>query len=455
MLKVISPNDFNFDQNVMSIVDLHSRGVDSTWLSKSAAVLTKEMRALRPEKGVTNVHLIALGDMETTGNNRNYDGFPKKANQEYHRTFVDHGKWYHDHKNKPARGDKIYGNIKHSAYNEEMGRVELIIGINDKDDPDSIEKLANGEDLNVSMSCVIPYDVCSYCGHKATKKSEYCVCIKENLGKLTKEGKQISMINTKPTFFDISRVNRNADRIAFTLQKVASIDSETPVLSVDVAAAYGITAPENLIKDSAYTRRLDLLRKLAVLEKTIEGEITTDPSQKAIASALNEPMGIPNVDAKQLNSVLGSLADARVSLPFEEFIKVVLGNKADSVKDIIPEAKEACRTIFRDALSDTDSFLNDIKNYQPLDLSLPKTIKESVRTAIRGNSLCEEVLKRKVAAVTMRKSASLFVQYEKRQVTKAAQVLASEYGKYKLAFLEHIAAEPFVTKLSVLQDFVY
>ena len=103
MLKVISPSSFDFDQPVMSLVDVHSRGVDNTWLRKSAAVLTKEMSELRPEKGITFAHLIALGDMETTGLNRNGDGFPAAENKAHRHTFVKHARWYHNHKNKHGK----------------------------------------------------------------------------------------------------------------------------------------------------------------------------------------------------------------------------------------------------------------------------------------------------------------------------------------------------------------
>lgn len=454
MLKIVAPSDFNFDQPIMSIVDMHSRGVDKGWLRKSAAVLTKEMRELRPQKGTTYVHLIALGDAETTGGNRNNDVFPKSANVKYHHTFVKHANWYHDHKNRPERGDKVYGKVAHSAYNDDMGRVELIVGISEKDDPDSIEKLARGEDLPVSMACSIPYDICSICGNKAYKKADYCDCITEHLGQLTKEGKQVAMINTKPTFFDISRVDRNADRIAFTLRKVAS-DNTAPTFSVDLAAAYGIVEPEHLIKDSKYHRRTQLLRKLAEMEKRIEGEILADPHQADIANALQEGCDeLPDVPGDKLNGVLGALADARISLPVSTFLRLVMGSRFDEISDMIPEVEAACPSVFREAVQDPQDFLSGVENYEPLDLPLPKSIKESIQTLSRVGSLNEEPVKRRVTVIKLRKAGSKFVAYEKSP-SKAAKVLAREYARYKLAFLDKCGQDPFVTKLSLLQDFVW
>ena len=40
MIKIVDPSDFNFDQPIMSMVDVHRNGVDKSWLEKSAAVLT-------------------------------------------------------------------------------------------------------------------------------------------------------------------------------------------------------------------------------------------------------------------------------------------------------------------------------------------------------------------------------------------------------------------------------
>jgi len=274
MIKVVLPSSFNFDQQVMSLVDVHSKGVDHSWLKKTAAVLTKELSEIRPDPNFTFVHLIALGDQEKTGFNRNGDGFPRATNETRHDTFVKHANWYHNHRNKPARGDKVYGHVKASAYNKPMGRVELIVAIDNKKDPDSIEKLARGEDIPVSMACKEDYDVCSYCGHKAKTEAEHCKHVKEACAQMTDDGQFIGMVNPPEaniTFFDISKVHRNADRIAFSLRKVAGHGQVT--LSTDLARMYGITEPAELVKDGKFHRRLDLLRKLAKLEKEIEGEI--------------------------------------------------------------------------------------------------------------------------------------------------------------------------------------
>jgi len=118
MLKVVLPHAFNFGVPVARIVDLHRGGVDSDWMQKRAAVLTKDIAAVRPEKGFSFIHAISIGAQEAYGGNRNGDGFNEKSAkwtafdpkpdgpksitldgglQQFHRTFLKYAKVYKDH----------------------------------------------------------------------------------------------------------------------------------------------------------------------------------------------------------------------------------------------------------------------------------------------------------------------------------------------------------------------
>ena len=452
MIKVVMPSSFNFDQQVLSLVDVHSKGIDHSWLKKSAAVLTKELSDIRPEPGKTFVHLIALGDQETYGMNRNGDGFPKKANQEYHDTFVKHAKWFHNHKNKPARGDRIYGEVKCSAYNPIMKRVELVVGISEKDDPDSIEKLARGEDIPVSMACKVPYDVCSECGNKAKTAAEYCKHIKEACTQMTKSGNQIGMINTKPTFFDISKVHRNADRIAFSLRKVAHAG---PVFGVDMAAMYGIVEPSFMVKDAAYHRRLALLEKLAKLEKQIDGEIKANPSMQLVASGLNQPVteNLEKIPEDKLKPALGKLASAGVTLPMPDFFRMVMGSRFDQIEDDLPSAQAHLPGVFSGALKTAEEFMSGVGTYEPVDAPLPVLIKSVLTKVGRQATLAGSGMSDKMLTLALHKTASVFVPNKPLKPNhEIGKILAEEYARYKLAALDKIG-DPSVVKLSVLQDF--
>lgn len=74
-------------------------------------------------------------------------------------------------------------------------------------------------------NCKVAFDVCSICGNKAKKSSDYCEHIRRDKKKIYPDGRQPYMINYNPTFFDISVVRRRADRIAYVLSKVASADA--------------------------------------------------------------------------------------------------------------------------------------------------------------------------------------------------------------------------------------
>jgi hypothetical protein len=269
---------------------------------------------------------------------------------------------------------------------------------------------------------------------------------------MTKAGNQIGMINHSPDFFDISKVHRNADRIAFTLRKVASAES-APMLGADMAQLLGITPPEWLVKDSSYHRKLGLIRKLAAMEKEIEGTIEANPSMQNIADALNEPCSsVPEVPEDKLGQVFTALADARVSLPLEDFLKLVTGGRFDDVKDLVPEAKAALPGVFADGANCPDELLSGADNYEPLDLPAPNVINTMIRK-MAGPVMDPTSVNGHVTMLTIRKKAGLVVPYKKqRTITKAGQVLAREYARYKVAFLDKVD-DNFVTRLSVLQNY--
>lgn len=96
---------------------------------KSAAsdTFTKEMlREYAPDKDHFMLHVVAMGDQETYGPNKNGDGFPKEALEKYHPTFISDGCFFREHRNRCQQTQGI-GSIKASAYNPKMRRAELIV----------------------------------------------------------------------------------------------------------------------------------------------------------------------------------------------------------------------------------------------------------------------------------------------------------------------------------------
>ena len=176
-VKLIMPASFNYTDGMplASLVDVHSSGIDSQWLTKRAAAGVFKDVDIKPEKGQAYIHLIAMGDSEAYGQNRNGDIFYKqsrlvdipnpahgvskqlrinKGNKETHHTFQKYAKVYRNHCNRDPK--KAEGEVVKSAHNDEMSRVELIIKVPEDKWSDDLHKIANGEDTTFSMACKIP-----------------------------------------------------------------------------------------------------------------------------------------------------------------------------------------------------------------------------------------------------------------------------------------------------------
>ena len=122
--------------------------------------------AMKPDKNHVGIHLVGLGDVETFGFNRNGDGFPKDACIKYHDTFVKHGAVYRHHKHTDR--NLSIGDIKASAYNPDMHRVELYIHADKEKAAPELKKLAEEGEIPFSMSCTPDpdYPVLTVAGYK-------------------------------------------------------------------------------------------------------------------------------------------------------------------------------------------------------------------------------------------------------------------------------------------------
>lgn len=176
MIKLVSPAGWDFDRQVVTPLKISSRGLighDRAQLVKTAGVaLAQAIDGVKLAADEEPVHVLALGERDHWGANRNGDGFTDHECRTCHPTFVKFARWYRAHKNRPPHPS--YGLVKASVYNEPMRRVELLCALNatkaaadrngglvaDKE----LEKLARGDDLPVSMACSVPYDECFVAG---------------------------------------------------------------------------------------------------------------------------------------------------------------------------------------------------------------------------------------------------------------------------------------------------
>lgn len=183
---------------------------------------------LEPEEGKVYVLAIAMGAGEFWGCNYNADYFPwdqlnpiEEGAAYGYKSFLN-AKIFRKHKNK--KNSPSYGKVVFAAFNEKMGRVEVIYYL-DADNPanaKTIENMDNGIFPQMSMGCGIAYDICSICGHKSSGPKKRCIHIPRQLNNIYHDGRKVMMINIRPKFFDLSIVDIMADPIAWSVKKVAA-----------------------------------------------------------------------------------------------------------------------------------------------------------------------------------------------------------------------------------------
>lgn len=437
--KAIDTASWDFRQEQTTLVDVCRTGIDSSWMAKTAAHNLFKYAELKPRKGYSHLHIIALGDSEYYSGNRNADLFPETAttikaasprpggprefrilrgNKEMHGTFVKNAKVFRHHKHKPT--DPSYGSVKMSAHNDDLHRVELIVELPDEQWGPQLQKIASGKGGPVwSMACRVPFDVCTICLNKAPTKEQYCDHAKNHLTMITKEGAYVGIVNESPNFFDISEVIVNADRTALTLCKAASLGTHV-MSSADLAEEYGIV--DDGVKAAA--------EKLARIEKRISGE-TKSMLLGTVPGALPADKIRALVDDRDsMGAACARMADKKACLHLPDFFRIVLGSR---YSDFVDDVKLACAklpTLFQDHAGDLIpfSFSSDLL---------------SGRTVRAVDDIAE--------AFSLEKSAALSRAFSPvrhapepgsadRGRTAVADQMLRVYAGYKLAWLDRVQA---------------
>lgn len=230
---------------------------------------------IEPSDDSSYLWVIGVSSAEYYGCNNNGDAFHEADLKNCHHHFVDKANVFLHHVNRdPAKG---IGKPVFSWFNDEMHRVELILRINKNAEGarDVVAKIANNEQLFVSMGCSVKFDVCSICGNQSPTRAQYCDHLRYNMKKILPDGKQVFAWNPDPQFFDISIVRKPADPTAYALDKIASeggvsyFDMATPVVS---SAELGERIENTMAKTAAF-------EKLSEIYKTIDA-IVADTKNK-------------------------------------------------------------------------------------------------------------------------------------------------------------------------------
>ncbi len=320
-----------------SVELIHPGIFEKTASAKKAHPLIKQAAANLPERtdGIW-VLLNAMGAGEYWGSNSNGDYFPEESlkfaadmsstcprSRDYGvKTFEKYAYPYRHHINKhPHRS--IGERVKIAVWNDEMKRVELIHFLrrdSEFDDfgeilkvgaPDLVAQVEEGRPTPVSMGCKVPYDVCSICQNQAKNIDLYCDHLKYAMNHVYSDGRKANAVNLFPRFFDISFVNKGAEKTAAVLMKLAG-HKEAARISGNRAVfwiAEGVTkaASEDrayCVPSAFYAEAIKLAqgkdageKESAIVKKTpsnIESESTP-------ASRVNQEIGTTLVQATEPN----------------------------------------------------------------------------------------------------------------------------------------------------------
>lgn len=490
MVKVVSPSGWDWDRPVALPINVSSRGLRGhdrrEFLKLASHVFLPYIDQIKVAKDEVPVHLIALGASEAYGPNRNGDAFKEAACKSYHDTFVKFAKWYRNHKNKAHQGDPFYGYIKQSAYHDAMRRVELIAVLNaEKSAADrnggfvadqELEKLAKGEDIPVSMACRVPYDECAHCGNKARTRDEYCKAAAcpaggchDNLTRLVKIAGDTRMVyvnNDHPTWFDMSKVWRPADRVAYgakadyltkaaadTLGKAAAAGGVFLGGGAKAAEDLGVTAPLPVLLASelvlpgrataAVGEQVKLAHALALQEERMGGFGVTPEAKRAFDAAVQGPLDLSAAGepgTPKCAEFLAALADETILVPLRDFAR--LTKQADHVAG----AAQALTGVYGRMVA--DGSIDRLAAGNPFAVH-GRTPGAAARTAAimqkSAFSLEKAAVDRRCRLSALRRRpvppANTVIWTEKQAAdAPEAEELARSYALYKLAALHRIAA---------------
>jgi len=335
MVKLI--HSLSFDPLVGAGVEIVSREGELT--KQASTIFGMDYDDLKPDDRSVGIHVVALGDAEHYGMNRNGDLFTKKACVNYHDTFVKNGHVFRHHMNKQA--EKAIGKIVKSAYNAPMGRVELFIHADKEKAAPELERLEKEGEIPFSMACRVDHDRCSICGamRKQAGDDRECDHVANHLGEQMDDGRKVGTFNDEPQFFDISFVGRPADRIAWNLKVASALDLD----SVKAAEYEGVTAPDELACDTdASKRKLGYMKDIARLQDEYVGWATKQATistardrylwefRKLAAASLDDDT-VSRLREQPIRNAMSALAGYGIVMDVPTFFKYATGDDYETV----------------------------------------------------------------------------------------------------------------------------
>ena len=450
MIKFSSTQDWDFDIEAVQIV------TDSKQLTKRASA--RELLKFARTPNQTDLHIIALGAYEGSGFNRNCDMFKEADCRKNAHYFRDADRAVNrNHKNKPT--DPKYGNIKAAAYNENMKRIELIIGLDNDKCADILDEQEKKGSTNWSMASSQAYDICTFCGHKAKGDNDRCEHIPDQLGEINKQGEMCGMENPEPKWFEISKVGRQADRIGVSLKLASDSSRLKPLTTKDYLALYpGFVPPiekeAELILSKKASDKRELLHKIAAMEKHLETIAKNGPKSNKdsyLSTQAHKINKSPKIEDKDIDSLrkhkpdkaMKAMADKGVMLNPDEFSKYLFGDR------IKPEGVEGMKSHLHDVYSKAEENPTDaakIVNSEKFEPSasdmLPPELQQLINKLFEGHSLMGSPASQRVLRITIQMGGPSSLKSTPIDEAKTKEAfdkeLANVYASYKLAALNYM-----------------
>lgn len=450
MVKIIAPDSQAFDEPTIQIIKSASGGISGndlkSLIKRAGHRFADSFKKLKLEDGDIPVHQIAIGASGPYPPNRNGDYFGIDVCRQYHPTFVKYAKVYRDHQNKNP--DKSYGFVKFSDYNDNMHRIELLVVLNgNKKAASRNGGLVADEELNelekkgnypVSMSCFVSSDICSICGNKAKTRKEYCtgvdeggMCkgggLKNNITAVLDDGRQVCAINPDPKFFDISRVRRGADRIAFALGQMKSANHGA-ISGAQLAETLGIKAPFNVLAENNPV--FGILIKLSEKESELEKSGVHPNNLSFVKNA-----DVHNWDdhGSNFSHLFNALVKEKIILPVEAFLQltgeqVKAAAVSKTVKNLLPGIYT--RMIEENSIPEDNPF--EVEKVFPSLKAREWVIKKAADYSLEPEAVNKRIIQAALYTnVIPEVKGKSFV-----KVAGVAEELARTYALYKLATLK-------------------
>jgi hypothetical protein len=279
-----------------------------------------------------------------------------------------------------------------------------------------------------SHNCMVPFDICSYCGNKAPTRKHYCderMCkaggLKRNMGRTLESGDVLHADNTEPAYNDISHIvgGRQADRIAFVTGALQKMAQDTGFIAGGAELAELYYADEG--EPNYWQKRAAELAALDSLE------------HKALQAGLpTVPIALPEFPLVKLSQLTAALADNGVILSISDFARVLV-NGAPVREDLL---KQACSGMFS-RLRCPD--INPYDHRGPIDSRYSTWAAHASRT----HSLKVASLQKRAAQAELSgreaTGSGLATLLKYASVSPNVETLVQQYGLYVLAAVDRLS----------------